>query len=212
MKRNSVEELDYKSLQKKCKELKLKAVGDTKTLQTRLFDYFKSNSDENQTSCSSQTGSSSQTSVNKEDLNTVVNEIEKLSLIDEIPIVYIDPNEVSYTDSEGKTILQLGILVCNAIKENINENKCVSINKLLLHYSEIIPECKIKTRRKVILINAILTLFQEEIKYDIKLNNTRNQQKSKDSMFKKLDELIQNGRETYESIVNKTKKLKPANK
>lgn len=198
MKRNNIEELDYKSLQKKCKEYKLKAVGDTDTLKTRLFDYFKINV----------TNTSSNSSSVKEDINLITNQVNDLSLIDEIPIENVDPNEVSYTDSEAKTILQLGILVSNSIKEHINEKKIVSINKLLCYYSEIIPECKIKTRRKVILINAILTLFQDEIEYYIQpLNKTlRSNATNKDTMFKKLDELIQNGRETYESILNKSKK------
>lgn len=163
--------LDYKSLQKKCKEHNLKAVGNSELLKTRLLDYFKINSN------------------NKEEENSTVEEItteiHTLNLMDEIKIEHIDPSTVSYTKNEMNTILQLGILSSNAIKNNLTSKSKLSINKILYFYSEVIPECKIKTRRKVILINAIITLFQEEI------NN------NKDKDYNKiLDELIENGKET----------------
>ena len=40
MKRTYIENLDYKDLQKKCKELKLTAVGTKSILKNRLIEYF----------------------------------------------------------------------------------------------------------------------------------------------------------------------------
>ncbi len=177
-------ELDYKSLQKKCKELNLKAIGNSDTLKSRLFDFFKTNQH-----------------INKENNTTVediTNDIQDLNLMDEIKIEYIDPESVSYTKNEMNTILQLGILSSTAIKNNIAKNLKLSINKILYFYSEIIPECKIKTRRKVILINAIISLFQEEI----------NNNKDKDYSII-LDQLIENGKETlHNSTIKKVSKIK----
>ncbi len=191
MKRSNIDinltDLDYKFLQKKCKEYNLKAVGNSDILKTRLLDFFKNNNSNN--------------SCNKEENTTVeeiTTEIHSLNLMDEIKIEYIDPTTVSYTKNEMNSILQLGILSSNAIKNNLSLNTKLSINKILYFYSELIPECKIKTRRKVILINAIISLFQEEI------NN------NKDNNYNTiLDTLIENGKETLRnSLTKKVDKIK----
>ena len=189
MKRTNIDtnltDLDYKSLQKKCKEYNLKAVGNSDTLKIRLLDFFKTNN-------------SSNNKVENTVIEEITTEIQSLNLMDEIKIEYIDPTTVSYTKNEMNTILQLGILSSNAIKNNLSSKVKLSINKILYFYSELIPECKIKTRRKVILINAIISLFQEEI------NN------NKDNDYNKiLDEMIENGKETLRnSLTKKVDKVK----
>jgi len=147
-----------------------------------LLDYFKIN--------------------NRKEENIIVEEIttemQTLNLMEEIKLEHIDPSTVYYTKNEMNTILQLGILSSNAIKNNLASKSKLSINKILYFYSEVIPECKIKTRRKVILINGIITLFQEEI------NN------NKDKDYNKiLDELIETGKETLRnSMTKKIDKIK----
>ena len=46
MKRTYIENLDYKDLQKKCKELKLTAVGTKSILKNRLIEYFDNKCDD----------------------------------------------------------------------------------------------------------------------------------------------------------------------
>ena len=197
---DNIENLDYKNLQKKCKEYKLKAVGDKTSLQTRLSDYFKSLQLSN---------TATTLSVNKnEEVDTIIDQLDDLN-IDDIKYERVDPTETTYTTDEIKPILQLGILVSNSLKERLN-SKTSSKNKPELSVSliiktfekesESVPECKIKTRRKVILINAIITLFEDEIKG-----------KTQKDALTTLDELIEGGKETVKKHIQSLKSKKRSN-
>lgn len=182
--------LDYKELQKKCKENNLKAVGKKDELIGRLKSIFvnkkeKEEDDEEQ--------------LNKKFNNLNLNNVN----VNDVNVIYekIDPKTVLFIKSEMRTILEIGILVSDEIRKELNNNinnnvnlncNSLSINNIILKYTEIIPECRIKTRRKVIFINAIITLFEDEIK--------ENKNKKPSDV---LDILIENGRQTYNNRNNK---------
>jgi hypothetical protein len=173
-KNNNFEQLDYKDLQKKCKEHKLKAVGKKDDLVFRLKNLFISDQNSN---------TNESEKINTKDNNN--------SLMSEIKYEKVDPTTVYFVKSEMKTILEIGIIVSNELRNKYknNDKNDISINKIIFDYSEIMPECKIKTRRKVLFINAIVTLFEDEI------NTSKNKKH-----YEVLDELIKNGKETYSKM------------
>ena len=88
MKRTYIENLDYKDLQKKCKELKLTAIGTKYILKNRLIEYFDKQVD---------------------DIDDVISSLNNITLEEE--------HDFLYDDHEAIPILKLGILIKNYFLE-----------------------------------------------------------------------------------------------
>ena len=87
MKRTYIENLDYKDLQKKCKELKLTAVGTKSILKNRLIEYFDKQVD---------------------DIDDMISSLNNITL---------EEHDFLYYEHEVIPILKLGILIKNYFLE-----------------------------------------------------------------------------------------------
>ena len=81
MKRVYIENLDYKELQKKCKEFKLTAVGTKSVLKNRLIEYFDNQVD---------------------NIDDVISSLNNITL---------EEHNILYDEHEVIPMLQLGILI-----------------------------------------------------------------------------------------------------
>ena len=139
MKRTYIENLDYKDLQKKCKELKLTAVGTKSILKNRLIEYFDKQVD---------------------DIDDMISSLNNITL---------EEYDILYYDHEVIQILNLGILIKNYFLElyptkilqeyNNNNPECIlEDNRKILLINTIIKYfnyCKKKSTNSNILENLI---------------------------------------------------------
>ena len=88
MKRTYIENLDYKDLQKKCKELKLTAVGTKSILKNRLIEYFDKQVD---------------------DIDDMISSLNNITL---------EEHDFLYHEYEVIPIFELGILIKNYLYLN----------------------------------------------------------------------------------------------